>query len=146
MSEIEIDGVAYRIGRMNALRQFDVVRRLGPMVPIMAQQLREGAEKIDGARWIMGVAVGAAAEVKQADSDFVVQTCLGVVQRKDPVSGAWVPVLMGGQVSDDIDLSVILEVLDAVLQENLSRFFGKLRAVSDVATSEMAAAQEPSAG
>jgi hypothetical protein len=132
LSEIEVDGVLYRIGKLNGLRQFDVVRRLGPMVPILAQQVREGADKIEGARWIMGVAVGAAAEVKQADSDFVVQTCLGAVQRKDPATGAWVPLLMGGQVSEDVDLSVILEVLDAVLQENLGRFFGRLRAVSDV--------------
>lgn len=135
MKDIEIDGIAYRIGRMNAIQQWEVFRRLGPMVPVLALEYRDGADQTPGGRWIMGGASGALSELKQADSDYILQACLAAVERKGPGDAQWYKFAVNGRLmyENDSDLSLLLALMDEVVQENLASFFARLRSASAAA-------------
>jgi hypothetical protein len=131
MAETTVGEHVYRIGRLSARQQFDLLKRLGPALPVFWQEKREGAEQIDGIRWVLGFASGAMAEMKQIDSDFVLDLCLSAVTRRggpDLAHPTWVPISTGGRLTfEDIDVMAMMELVDAVIQANLESFFARLR-------------------
>ncbi len=129
MSDHEVAGRRYIVGRLNARQQFDITRRLGFMSLILEGDVT--ADHVDGARFIAGLAAGYLASVPQEDMDFILNTCLSVVTTvRDPSSSRAVQVMnraTGLMQFEDIDMPVMLELVDLVIQENLAPFFEKLR-------------------
>lgn len=106
MSEIEVGGNRYRLGRLNAFEQHHVLRRLG----------------------VGGLLSEAKAD---ADSEYVMKLCLSVVERQQ--KAGWAPVVTkpttkgdpttSQLVFDDIKLMELYELVGKVVDENLGDFF-----------------------
>lgn len=120
--EFEVKGQAYRAGRLDAKRQFHVTRRLAPLLAAAGGSLEQ--IKTDPFSLFAPLAQGIAS-LPDADADFVIDTCLGVVQRKQGKS--WAPVTSpGGLMFEDIGMAEMLQIVGKVLAENLGGFFGDL--------------------
>ena len=128
MAEHIVGGRTYLVGKINARQQYDVMRRLGFMSMVLENPVSD--DHVEGARFIAGMASGWLANVPQADSDFVLSTCLAAVTTIREAGGRPTPVMnraTGLMQFDDIDMPAMLELVDLVIQENLSPFFESLR-------------------
>jgi len=125
MTEFTINGHTYKIGKLNALTQFHVARRIAPVVSGLGIFIE--VAKADPLAAI-GPVAEAIGKMTDADSEYVIYTCLGAVQRKQPgVNLGWGPVTSsGGLMYDDIDLPVMLQLVFHVLQVNLAGFLNAL--------------------
>jgi hypothetical protein len=131
MSEVEIAGNAYSVGKLDARRQLHVARRVMPIMGSLVGLLRgQGV----GASLSIETALPAMAEqlaaMPDADVDYVIDACLSVCQRQNQThaGGVWSPVRApnGRLMFEDVDLGVMLQLVGAVIQENLGGFFGGL--------------------
>lgn len=127
MSSLEFDhkGQTYRAGKLDAMRQFHVTRRLAPLLPDLAKAgITPGATGDVTA--ILEPLAKAVAAMPDADAEYVLNTCLSVVERKQ-AAGGWAKVMTGGQLMfEDIDMAAMLVVAWEVLRHNLSGFFAGL--------------------
>lgn len=133
MSDFTISGQNYKSGKMDAFTQFHVSRRLAPVFTDLQSAFTDGA-----ADWTKGVdaAVGAISKMSDADSEYVLKSCLNVTQRQ--VGQAWSPVQVQGRMQyQDIDMSVMLQIAWRVLQENLSPFLTGLPGLSSAGTAQV---------
>jgi len=134
--ECEIAQHSYRIGKMSAMQQYHLVRKLGAMIPILDDTLSRKADS--GRAWVAGAAVGILGQMSDADAEAVIFTCLDVVERKD--GDRWVKVHpRGGNLQyDDIDILVLFELADKVVEENLGPFFAKIHVdLQDIANQSL---------
>lgn len=119
--EFEIGGNTYRSGKMDTFKQFHVSRRLAPVLGGLAAMAEGEADNF--AAFLQPIAE-AVARMSDADCDFILQSCLGVVQRQQ--GNAWSPIYAGGGSAlmfDDIDLGSMMQIAAKVIQENLGGFF-----------------------
>lgn len=146
MSEAQIGGHSYRFGRLNAKQQLHVARRLAstPLQFLLGDQagsvstvMRDRAEAagmnaddINTAlpRLLPTLSLRALGDLSENDCDYVVNTCLAVIQRQSGSNGtqAWADVMnknTGLVMFQDIGLSDMLELTVHVLRENLGSFF-----------------------
>jgi len=151
MAEFEVNGTLYRSGKLDAMTQFNLTRRMLPLMPAVknlamlwgARQKEEEAEasKADDAIALepnatfddaMEAAATAIAKLSDEDSNFIIATCLGVVSRK---SGAgFSPVWnkpAGRPMFDDINMADMLKIMFAVLQSEFAAFFPSSGRISD---------------
>lgn len=146
MREIDINGNTYRIGDLNAMRQFHLARRLAPIqlalglnlskvkIPVAAQdETQEGAvaELMDGEE-IMAVFAGMMepiiqelAKMPQADVDYLMNECLSVVQRKQGDRFAPIMTASNQMLFADIKMQQLIRLCIEVVRENLGDFFGQ---------------------
>jgi len=137
MQELEIDGAKYRTGQLNAFAQFHVFRKLTPVISgvinsfasISEHQQANGnaADEIalNKQFWSsIGPVAEALANMTQEDSEFVLHTCLRVVQRQ-MTQNQWVNITApnGMMMFEDIHLGGMLQLTYAVLEDNLGDFF-----------------------
>lgn len=128
MSEITVGEHTYTIGKMDALKQFHVARRL---VPVLAAFTKIG-ERVDLAE---GFGVGALIPIAEAlskmsdeETEYIIQTCLSVVQRQD--SGKLQKVMVQGKfVYQDIKMPDMIKLTSETIMENMGDFFAGLQAV-----------------
>lgn len=128
MAETEIAGVKYRVGRLDARKQFHVARRLTPVMGALVAALKGGEGELSGENVLSALVPmsEAVATMADADADYVITTCLGACERESVVHGAgWSPVSApnGRLMFDDIALPQMLQLVAAVIQENLAPFF-----------------------
>lgn len=132
--EKEIGGKLYRTGRLDALKQLHVSRKLAPAIFALgasASSLKapvEGTEEVA----ILDIAVGAFEPLAKAisgmeekDVDYVVHTCLDVCERQDSPGGPWAKMRAsnGALMFQDIGLKELMQVVILVIRENLGDFF-----------------------
>lgn len=143
MSEFELGADTFRIGKLNAFQQFHLSRKVAPVIPTLIPvflKLQASAKtaSADGdsgpAQSPLSGDLGALAEILQPFADgiagmpdetaeFILSTCLGVVQRKQGT--AWFPVWSAGQnvcMFDDLDLGVMMKLSVRVITESLGPF------------------------
>ncbi|WFC66428.1 hypothetical protein EUC41_08930 [Achromobacter denitrificans] len=126
--EITLKGQNYRSGRLSAMQQFHVARRVAPALTGLVAALGGSApSKEDFAKSLAPLA-DAVAQMADADAEYVLGTCLGVVSRQTEPN-TWAPVWRAGQLTfDDIDLGTMLQLAAKVIQDNLGNIFGALPA------------------
>lgn len=131
--EIEFAGNRYSIGRLDAMRQFHVARRVAPVLTRLASA--GGLSALMGAVGgddealaaklipIMEEASTVVSEMKDSEVEYVIFTCLSVVTR---FSGTgWAPVSRGNQLMfADIDMSAMMRLTVETIKENMGDFFG----------------------
>ena len=114
--EIRLGEHTYRIGRLNAFKQLDVVHRLLPCMDKLAGFIGAQPDEKNTARM---------ADVLAALSDegfeFITTTCLEVVERKRP-DGEWAPVSVNGAAGLGLGLASTFQLTWQVIMENLSDF------------------------
>ncbi|WP_024904462.1 phage tail assembly chaperone [Robbsia andropogonis] len=121
---IEINGQGYRIGRLDVKRQFHVARRLAPLLAGLGGALKNSADKDSvGFSELVAPIAEALSKMSDEDTDYVIDSCLSVVQRQS--GNAWAPVMArgGGMMFSDIELSEMLRLTVAVIQGSLGGFF-----------------------
>lgn len=129
MNEVTIEGAVYVIGVMDARRQLHVARRLAPVMSSLANQ--PAAEDDLSAR--LGLMSKAVAEMSDVDTDYVINSCLSICQRKnDSHNGVMSPVMAsnGRMMFEDISLPAMLQLVWAVIEEKLGSFFVDLQSNS----------------
>lgn len=138
MSEpIEIGSHSYVCGRLNAMAQLHVSRKLAPVLPTLIPLLANadlasqvgaaisgGHVSSDQANDLARAAkpfAEALAEMPDDSADYVVNTCLSVVKRKS--QDGWHGVVREGHcMYDDMDLGVILPLVVRVITGSLGGF------------------------
>lgn len=126
---IEIGGNTYKIGKLNAIQQFHITRRLAPSLWALAEASGSAPSNSDPILALKPVAQ-AVSQLSDEDSEYVLHTCLGVVMRDQKGQWARVWAKGGGLMFDDIDLQVMMQLTFAVIRENLGNFFSALPAQS----------------
>jgi hypothetical protein len=116
---VEVGGQKYRIGRIDARKQFHVARRLAPLLAGMSGV----PDKSAGFAAFLGPLTDALSGMSDEDVDYVLDICLGVCQRLQP-NGHPAPVMVrGGLMFEDIDMGQMIQLAVKVIQENLGGFF-----------------------
>ncbi|MDI2595024.1 hypothetical protein POF45_26905 [Pseudomonas sp. 681] len=144
MSEFDLGTDTFRIGKLNAFQQFHLSRKVAPMIPMLIPvflKLKQSSAPVageDGAtvstETPLSGDLGALAELLQPFADgiaampdetaeFILSTCLGVVQRKQGAS--WFPVWNTSHnvcMFDDLDLGLMMKLSVRVITESLGPF------------------------
>ena len=135
--EHEVYGNVYQFGKMDAIRQFHVMRRLAAVSSglgegIMRLQKIGGAREIlsDDGPGIMSVVaplLDAIGKMSNEDSEYVINTCLSVVKRRQgATSFSPVQITSGQLMFPDIGMTCMVALVWRVLEFNLGGFFSEL--------------------
>jgi hypothetical protein len=147
VQELEIGGVNYRTGKLDAFQQFHVFRKLSPILSGLIESFSRARSSVgDGngsaeespaanpAFWsAVGPVAHAIAEMSQDDSEYILRTCLGTIMRRGTGGGNWARLTtpQGILMFEDLDLGTMLQLAYAVLEDNLGDFFrGGLLSIS----------------
>ncbi len=126
--EVTIGDSVYQIGKLPAMTQFHVVRRIGPVLATMGVSITEMATKgkslndeVDMLS-IMGTVSEVVAKMSNDDVEYVIYACLAVVRRQQ--GERYMNVMTGKNFQfQDIDMTVMMRLTVEVLKENLGGFF-----------------------
>jgi len=134
MAEIEIDGKQFITGRMSARQQFHVARRLAPLFAAMfpaGKKVDVSAAADAAANVDLTACAEAMARLSDADCDYVLDACLGVVKHREE-SGTLFNISAQGNTLryDWIDMNMMLRLAASVIQDNLQGFMGAARSAS----------------
>lgn len=148
MTEFEINGLGFRMGKLDAFRQFHLSRKIAPIIPTLIPvfvQISKGEGSLidrlgDVAKLLEPFAEGLA-RMSDEDSEYVLTACLSVVQRN--VGGKWAPIWSTQAracMFDDLDLGVLMQIAIKVIQDSLGPFIrGLLTSQQDSPTTTPAA-------
>lgn len=115
---VEVGGQKYRIGRIDARKQFHVARRLAPLLAGIVPD-----KSAVGFAAFLGPLSHTLSGMSDEDVDYVLDICLGVCQRIQ-ANGHPAPVMVrGGLMFEDIDMGQMIQLAVKVIQESLSGFF-----------------------
>lgn len=136
--EVTLQDKNFRIGKLNALDQLYVYKRLSPILPAFAigfekvGELARAGEATDNDNLIsMAQMIGAFSSIIETfsripdeDMDFILKKCLAVVQIQD--GKEWHPVASNGQIMyDSLDVSDMLNLVFYVVRDELVNFIQK---------------------
>ncbi|MEA1228765.1 hypothetical protein ODQ17_05260 [Acinetobacter sp. IRS14] len=133
---MEINGIEYTIGRLNAVDQFHVSRKVAPIVPklmpIIAEvakgDLAKAIDSIDGGKRgdltdlqpladSLSPLMEAFAQMPDEDVNYIIFKCLSVAKR-----GGAVVCRNNTIMFDDIDMTQLLPLVIATIRVNLGNF------------------------
>lgn len=147
MLRISTGGHDYVIGKLDAMSQLHVSRRIAPIIPVLVPMIQEMAkgdiqelatklkQATDDESQALAVAdadlsglasafqpfADALAEMSEENTDYVVKTCLSVVKRDN--GGTLAPVCLNSHLMfSDLELGQILPLVIAVLRVSLGNF------------------------
>jgi hypothetical protein len=132
-TETKLKGQSYRLGRLNAFQQLHVSRKIGPLIPKLVPAFvalssdKDAFADMGKLSEIAAPFAEAFAEMPDEVVEYVVGTCLGIVQRKQ--GSAWAPVWSSQGAClmfDDVDLTTILPLVVRVITDNLGPFISGL--------------------
>src|SRR5690348_13420900 len=112
---MEINGIQYRFGKLDTLKQLQVARRLAPLLAetVKAASAGDGEDLFSS---LAGPIATAFAKMSDEDVEYVFKTCLRVVERHQ--NDHWFTVVTPEGVNkyqDVIDLSVSLQLIVEVV-------------------------------
>lgn len=130
MKEVEIKGQLYRTGKLSAMRQMLILKRLtiilGVIQPLMG---KFDENKPENSLAGIGEAISS---LPDESVEFIVFSCLDACSRKEE-GGSWAPVARNGQIMfDSLDLLAILALTGHTLADNLKSFFQGLPSIVQV--------------
>ncbi|MDF3936660.1 phage tail assembly chaperone [Pseudomonas citronellolis] len=143
MAEFNVAGQTYRTAKIDAMRQFHLSRKIAPVIPALIPVFAKLAEsqKAAGVKPLSGDLAGMAAmfepfaeaiaAMSDESAEYVMGTCLSVVQRQQGTT--WAPVWNERQkvlMFDDIDSGVMLQLAAFVVRESLGPFLAGLLSTS----------------
>ena len=135
--DFEIGSHKFKLNKMDAFKQFHIVRRIGPiladMLPAMAGlqkvNLKEGlseTEKLENFAEIAAPIMKGLSKLSDADADKVLYGLLSCVEVQQE-SGNWAKVSTDTMILiNSFDLPVLLQIAGRAFGYNLSGFFAAL--------------------
>lgn len=137
-NSFELNGRKFKIGKLDAFRQFHIVRRIGPLladvIPAMAEitaakvdDLSE-AEKLEVFGKIAQPIMKGLSKLSDTDADYVLYRLLSCVEVEQKEFNSWARIATdSGLMIQDLDLPVLLQAAGRAFMFNLSGFFALLR-------------------
>lgn len=117
--EFEVNGTEYRAGKIDARKQFHIVRRLAPVMG--------GMVGVNDAEALEPLAK-AIASLSDDDADYVLFGLLDCVSRKQANGLGWAKVSKGNALMfEDIDMAAMLKLAYNAMQANMQDFFAAIR-------------------
>jgi len=141
--EIQLGGQTYRLGKMPAMQQFHVSRKIAALVPALAPaflafKAADGAQSFEELLPKFQPFADALATMDDKAADDVVGACLASVQRLQ--GGAWAPVWIASAQTlafDDMDVSQLMPLVIRSIAFNLGPFIQGLL-IGQIATEQPA--------
>lgn len=125
MQEIEIGEKKYRTGKLDAFKQFHLVRKLLPLFSGMGQSFSNMPDQAGtDAFWkSLAPVANAIADMSTEDSEWILKTCLTACSYFN--GRTWVPVTtpQGQLMFEDIEMAEMIQLAFTVIQDNLGSFF-----------------------
>ena len=133
-------GIDFKIGKINAFKQFHIARRLAPILADMLPGMKKMQaikddnltedQRLDQIAEIAGPIMNGLSKLSDSDADFVLMGLLAAAELKQP-TGNWARIVVDGRLMfDNLDLPTMLQVAGRVFMENIAGFFGALPQVS----------------
>ncbi len=117
---LDVNGHQYvTSGPLNAFAQLALARKLAPGIPVLGGMVSD--QNKDKDKSLLSLLM--LAKLDDADAEYVVRTCLSVVNRVDGGKAAPLMARGGGVMFDDVTMPHMLEIAMAVIEENLGDFF-----------------------
>lgn len=129
----------FKLGKINALKQFHIVRRMAPILAELAPNLKGMAklntadeDQMDAAAKFLAPIMTGISKLSDKDSEIVLFGLLESVEMKQEEHGGnWARVARDGQLLfEDLDLGLLMQVAGRAFMYNLSGFFAALPQVS----------------
>lgn len=120
---VEIGSEHYSIGKLPALKQFHVMRRIAPLLESMQGDTGTAEDAF------IGKVLAAVGKMSDEDTDYVVGTCLSVCSRQ--VGTQQAPVASGSGATfrlmfEDMDMATMIRLTIECIKVNIGSFFGAL--------------------
>lgn len=136
-NSFELNGRKFKLGKIDAFRQFHIVRRIGPLLsefmPALAGMSQKKLDKMSEEEKLaefgraMTPVMAGLAKLSDADSEYVLFRLLGAVEVHQKDFDTWAKVSTdAGIMMQDIELPVLLQLAGRSLMFNLSGFFDLL--------------------
>jgi hypothetical protein len=127
MLNFEIKDRQYQAGRLSAMQQFHIARRLAPVITRMGEagsfdleQLKAGGGMLKAIQPL----ADAVAALPDVDCDYVIKLCLAVTMRKQ--NDVWVHIWhkqADKLMFEDIDMFEMLLIVSHILRDSIGAFF-----------------------
>lgn len=139
--EVTVGKYTYRTARLDARKQFHVGLKIGPayaalsvararasasILPVIASEGEEAGDRAATVAMaeVFKVMSEALAAMSEKDLDYILNTCLSVVQRQE--GNLWANVIASNgslMFEKDMDFQVLMRLSMEVIKENLGGFF-----------------------
>jgi len=129
----------FKVSKINALKQFHIVRRMTPILSKLAPKLKDlrplvmtngemtEDQKLDAAADFLAPVIEGFSLLSDKDSEYVLMTLLEAVEMHQEQYGNWAKVASGGQLMfQDLDLGVLMQAAGRAFMFNLQGFFAVL--------------------
>lgn len=137
-----VNNQTYKFGKLPALAQFHIVRRLAPVIGDLLPSLTKVAKNYKNAEEMKEAqlseeemlvmftpVVNAISKLSDSDANYVIFELLKNVTRKVTSSGGWAKITTGETLMyEDIDMPTMLRLCGHSLAENLGGFISALPA------------------
>ena len=120
--QVTVKAIDYKIGKMNAMKQFHVMRRLTPLLGEMASVQESQGAKLEE---LLPVVAKAFSSLSDEDSEYIFNQCLNVLERQE-AGGSWHKVRHAGATMYTLSLMELMQLSYEVLQYNFKDFFTEL--------------------
>jgi hypothetical protein len=141
MAEIEINGIKYVTLRLKSFPQWHIARKLAPFMPAFLPIIRISAMSAAGGivsaedqdkSWMP--MADALAQMSFPDSNYVMNTCLDVVRRRNETTGTLQPVRTAGPMEEegilifenDMNYVVLIKLTIEVCRADIFPSWGEL--------------------
>lgn len=121
--KLTIDTTTYSFGKLNALAQFHVLRRLAPVIASVGLSIPAlQAMKGEDFTVLLGPVSEILAKMPDEEADYVLFTCLAVVSREQD-GGRYAAITAGKKLMfEDIDMVLMLRLVVEVIKFNYGGF------------------------
>jgi hypothetical protein len=127
MSELKIGDHNYRIGRIDALKQFHITRRLGPALLVcgISMEMLRGGMKVqqEDLLAVVAPAIEIISKMAEDDVDYVLFACLAACSRQE--GDKWAPLTTSDGkklMYSTLEMPELLQIVVATLRDNLGNF------------------------
>lgn len=137
--EFEIGARKFKLNKIDAFKQFHIVRRLAPILSDLLPSLGEfkkiatagesisEIEKLEGFAKLAAPLMNGLSKLSDEDSDRVLFGLLSSVELKQEPVGNWAKVAREDMLMmQDMDLPILLQIAGRALVFNLASFFAAL--------------------
>lgn len=124
MAEFSVGGQNYKSSKLDVFKQFDIAKRLAPVMSAVAEIARAGDVEVE--ELVVKIAPVISA-LPDADTHYIFNSCLDVTQRQQ--GDRWARVRApgsGGLMFQDIGLPELMQITFNVLKEHFAGFFAVL--------------------
>lgn len=139
--DFEIGGRKFKLNKIDAFKQFHIVRRVGPILSDLIPAMKDAAkfssieaveklsdsEKADLFSKMAGPIMSGLARLSDADADLVLKGLLASVEMQQPPLNNWAKLVQGDIVMiQDLELGTMVQIAGRAFMFNLAGFFGAL--------------------